>query len=50
MILKIYGSADAETLIKILLNSGYRVTILGFNEEGPRREVWEIEVKGEDDV
>lgn len=45
MILKIYGSTDAETLIKILVNSGYKVTILGFREEGPHREVWEIEAK-----
>lgn len=45
MILKIYGSTDAENLVKILVNSGYKVTILGFREEGPHREVWEIEVK-----
>lgn len=45
MTLRIYGSTDAGTLIKILVNSGYRVTILGFEEEGPHREVWEIEVK-----
>ena len=44
MILKIYGSTDAETLIKILVNSGYTVTIFGIKEEGPHKEVWEIEV------
>ena len=45
MILKIYGSTDAENLVKILLNSGYRVTIIGYNDESPYRVVWTIEVK-----
>lgn len=45
MILKIYGSTDAENLVKILMNSGYRVTIIGYNDERPYRTVWTIEVK-----
>lgn len=45
MILKIYGSTDAENLIKILLNSGYGVTILGYDEEGPYKITWIIEVR-----
>ena len=45
MILKIYGSTDAENLVKILVNSGYGVTILGFKEEGPHKETWDIEVR-----
>lgn len=45
MTLRIYGSTDAENLVKILLNSGYRVTIIGYNDERPYRTVWTIEVK-----
>ena len=33
MILKIYGSTDAENIVKILVNSGYRVVIIGYNDE-----------------
>lgn len=45
MILKIYSSTDAENLIKILLNSGYRITILGYDEIEPYKTVWIIEVR-----
>lgn len=48
MILKIYGSTDAENLVKILLNSGYQVTIIGYNEKAPYMTVWMIEAKGEE--
>lgn len=45
MILKIYGITDAENLMKILTNSGYKVTLLGFHEEGPHKQVYTIRVK-----